>query len=225
MKKSLGILTTLILFFMHLFSANAQDTLKLAGGEEKIVYITAFDAKTVSFYEAGDDKKQIYTMPIDMFVMISKATPESPSYQKEKIEPPQRKVRNAIYVELLGPGGFASLNYDIRVRLDDHFGLGGRIGAGATLFFIASSTSSILELNASYKHNNSYFVMGLGQVRTESSAIFSETTSHQGLLVDFSYRYMAPKVGFFFQASINPVLYSDNDFSSIPFGISFGLAF
>jgi len=218
----------LLVGILNASNISGQDTLKLVGGDERIVTIVELDSKSLSYYEFEDESKSIYTIPMDMVLKLSRRDDEThfvKPMKNQKMLHNQKRIRNALYTELLGPGGFISLNYDMRLKIDDHFGIGGRVGVGGTFMVLGSSSSVIFELNTSYNFKNNYLVFGMGQVTTESSFIFSETKYAQGLLIDLSYRYMAPKVGFFFQASINPVIYPDDEFASIPLGIGMGLAF
>ncbi len=217
MKSIARTLTNTLLFFIFVSTLSAQDTLKLVGGEIKVVNISTFNSESISFYEMDGENKKEYTIPMNMVDQVIR-------FGNVKFKAPYKLARHAIYLELGGPGGFASINYDMRIRINEKLGVGARVGAGGFVSILASASFSIMEVNMTLLRKNHYIVLGLGKVRLESTLLFSETETKNGLLLDIGYRHMPPSHGFFFQASINPVFYNDGQ-HTLPIGVSFGFVF
>lgn len=220
MKNPLKYYAITLLLLSTTFSLFGQDTIELTDGTTKQVVITKFNSDAISFYNFGDETKKEYTIPMDLVVLVTR------DGQKEtaKITSEENRLRKAVYVDLLGPGGLGSLNYDMRFKRGDGSGFGGRIGVGSVVTLLGSSISGIFEVNHALKKNNSYLIVGFGFVVTEKQGLFTSQTKDRGFLSDVAYRYMAPKQGFFFQASLVPVLYSGETYT-LPFSVSLGFAF
>ncbi len=149
-------------------------------------------------------------------------------------------TRQSVFVEVLGNGLLATLNYDTRLNKNRQDGLGLRIGVGglsvsgtsdAGVSVSAGVVTIPLELNYLMGKKRSAFEIGAGltplilsaKLKTDNDRISGTGSSVNGV-ISFGYRYQPLNKGFLFKLDWSPI-FNSIGFSPAWFGISFGYSF
>ena len=141
--------------------------------------------------------------------------------------------KNSVFIELLGIGGYGSLNFQREFIQVKKIKIGVRIGFST--YNLSDFTTQFnpdiiipIAINAQYGNKNN-LELGLGQVisnivETNSISFSPErtTTLHGNFTI--GYRYQKPKGGFIFRLNYSPIVESYQDYQHWG-GISFGYAF
>ncbi len=141
--------------------------------------------------------------------------------------------KNSIYLEILGIGGYGSLNYERGLFEVNKIKIGARLGLST--YHLTDFTTSFnpdiiipIAIHAQYgnKHNAE---VGLGQVisnivETNEVTFNPERTTNIHANFTIGYRYQKPKGGFVFRINYSPVIEFYKDYRHWA-GLSVGYAF
>lgn len=147
--------------------------------------------------------------------------------QAEEEEPADKPAsRNAkqLYVELLGPGGFYSINYDFRFGQKEK-GLGMRAGASAIFAGGDGFVSLPVGLNYLAGRKGNYMELG-GGASLVTGEDFLEGSGVYGYLTMGYRRQAYRKRGITWRANFSPLFFFEGGFTLIPWvGFSLGYRF
>jgi hypothetical protein len=166
--------------------------------------------------------KLFLTILLLSFYSISKAQEDSLSIKK-----------NSIYIEILGVGGYGSVNFEREILKIKKIKIGTRLGI--TTYNLTDFTTKFnpdliipISINAQYgnKHN---LEISLGQVisiivETNPNTYTPERTTNIHPNLTVGYRYQKTKGGFIFRINYSPIIEFYQDYKHWG-GISFGYAF
>lgn len=148
------------------------------------------------------------------------------------------KAKNSVYLDIMGTGGWYSLNYERILFTKDKLDLGISSGASVTHFkdfdrHFNPDLSIPLSLNAFYGKNH-HLEVGIGTtfasvVRADED-YDAQRYLNINLTMTLGYRYQKPGGGFLFRAAYTPIIpvyrqISENGEFKNWFSLSFGYSF
>jgi len=114
----------------------------------------------------------------------------------------------AVYLEVLGPGGLYSVNYDMRFTPTQN-GLGFRVGFSTFSYQSVSIVTIPIGINYLIGHERNFFEVGVGYTYASISSktrLKSKNFSSSFGNATLGYRFAPVKGGVFFKVELSPLL-------------------